>query len=69
MSAWIPPHVVAIMVAVVIAVFVVSTMILRYHWREYGRGDGTLPRIEKRYMMGGVFLLLVMLASAIVYSI
>ncbi len=63
------PKAVWITVAIVIIIFFISTLILRYHWKEYGRGENTLVIADQRYTAGGIFFLLVVLAAAIAYSL
>lgn len=65
----ITPQAVWLLVVIVAAIFFISTLILRYHWKEYGRGDNTLVIAEKRYIAGGIFLLLVVLSGAIAYAV
>lgn len=52
----------------IIAIFVVSALLLEYHWREYGRDERAIVTMRRRFLWGGVFFCGVIFAAAVAYS-
>jgi len=58
-----------IIAVAVIAIFIVSALILEYHWNEYGRDESAIRNIRRIFLGGGVFFCGIVAASAIAYSL
>lgn len=65
----ISPFSVWITLAAAFVVFLVISLILTYHWIRFGVNAKKMTAITLIYLIGGIILILVMLASAAYYQI
>ena len=65
----ISPFSVWITLAAAFVVFLIISLILIYHWIRFGVNPKKMTAITLIYLIGGVILILAMLASAAYYQI
>lgn len=54
--------------AFVILVWILATLILEYHWKNYAVGEKKISQIRLSYRIGSAFLLIILFLSVLAYS-
>lgn len=54
--------------AFIVLVWMLATLILEYHWKNYAVGEKKISRIRLSYRIGSAFLLIVLFLSVLAYS-
>ena len=55
------------LLALLVAIWIVFTLIIRYHWKNYGTGGVEVFTMNFAYLAGSLILIGLMLASATLY--
>lgn len=65
---FISPIAVWVAFVVILALFSIATIALRYHWKNYDIDENRGKRIMRIYVLVSVVLILIMLVAAITYG-
>jgi hypothetical protein len=68
LANFVSPAVVWIVFIVVLAIFFVATVALRYHWKNYDIDENRGKRIMRIYILVSAILISIMLVAAITYA-
>jgi len=69
LTEFVPPIVLWVIYAIVILIFVIVSVAITYHWRNYNVDSKMVGRLKKVYFLVSGAFLLVMAISAIFYSL
>lgn len=69
LSEFVPPIVLWVIYAIVVLIFVVVSVAITYHWKNYNVDSAMVGRLKKAYFLVSGAFLLAMAMSAIFYSL
>ncbi len=69
LSLTISPTLIGIVFIVLCVIWIGFTLIIRYHWKQYGTGASEIFRMNFLYLSGSFTLLTLLLVSLIGYSL
>ena len=55
--------------ALVVALWIIATIVLNYHWKTYNIPDSKIAFIKYVYLIGSSFFLIVLFLSALTFSL
>ncbi len=67
MQITIPPIFIMIVLALLLAVWLVFTLIIRYHWKNYGTGGASIFKMNFFYLTGSAIFIIVLLLFGLLY--